>query len=84
VFSITEPGSIPVAYPRWLDWRIDRRKAADCEPLPLVPPGTSFCAMCWGQGHIWRAARNGEGLIPQRCSACDGQRVCPNRPSETT
>jgi hypothetical protein len=76
VFAVTEPGSIPVAYPRWLDWRTDQRKSADYEPLPLVPSATSFCATCWGQGRIWSAARNGEGLIPQVCPVCDGQRVC--------
>jgi hypothetical protein len=64
-------------YQRWLDWRIDRRESTDHEPLPLVPCATSFCATCWGQGRIWGAARNGEGLIPQRCPGCDGQRVCP-------
>jgi hypothetical protein len=78
VFALTEPGSIPVVYQRWLDWRIDRRESADHEPLPLVPRATSFCAICWGQGRIWGAARNGEGLIPQRCPGCDGQRVCPS------
>lgn len=78
MFAVTEPGSIPVAYPRWIDWRIDRRTSAACEPLPLTPSATSFCATCWGQGRIWSAARNGEGLIPQRCPVCDGQRVCPS------
>ena len=82
MFSITEPDSIPVVYPRWRDWRIDRREAADAEPLPLVPHATSFCAMCWGQGRIWQPARNGEGLIPQRCSYCDGQRVSLHPPAD--
>jgi hypothetical protein len=44
--------------------------------LPLAPAATCFCATCWGQGRIWSPARNGEGLIPVTCRACDGQGVC--------
>lgn len=80
MFAVTEPGSIPVAYPRWHDWRSDRRESAARGPVPLLPRATSFCATCWGQGRIWSPARNGEGLIPQCCPACDGQRVRPTAP----
>jgi hypothetical protein len=79
VFAVTEPGSVPVAYTSWLDWRIDKRQSTDFDPLPLVPSATCFCAMCWGQGRIWSPARNGEGLIPQLCTTCFGQRVVPIR-----
>jgi hypothetical protein len=75
VFAVREPGSVPVAYPSWGDWRIDKRESADQDPCVLVPAKTSFCATCWGQGRIWSQARNGEGLIPHRCPACDGERV---------
>ncbi len=78
MFAVREPGSAPVAYPSWTDWRVDKRDSPDVVPVVLVPSGTSFCATCWGQGRIWSQARNGEGLIPVRCPACDGERVVRN------
>lgn len=78
MFAVTERDGMRVAYPNWDEWRIDRRAAATREPAPIVASNTSFCAACWGQGRIWTAARNGEGLIPVRCAACDGECVVPN------
>lgn len=75
MFAVQEPGSIPVAYRSWWDWRLDRRRVADTPPAPLVPTGVSFCAACWGQGRTWSQARNGEGLIPRTCVCCDGEGV---------
>ena len=78
MFAVREPGSVPVAYPSWTDWRVDKRESVDVGPFMLVPADTSFCATCWGQGRICSQARNGEGLIPHRCPACDGERVVRN------
>jgi hypothetical protein len=75
VFAVNEPGSVLVAYPSWIDWRVDRREAAATDPPSQIPSSTSFCATCWGQGKIWSPARNGEGLIPTCCPTCDGERV---------
>lgn len=75
MFAVTEPGSIPVAYRSWTDWRADRCRSRHATPAPLVPVGVSFCAACWGQGRTWTPARNGEGLIPTRCLVCDGEGV---------
>jgi hypothetical protein len=76
MFAVREPDSIPVAYASWVDWRLDRRDTAHLDdPPPLVAVGTSFCADCWGQGRVWRAARNGEGLVPCRCATCEGEGV---------
>ena len=75
MFAVQEPGSIPVAYRSWMDWREDRQRATCYDPVPLVPIGVSFCASCWGQGRTWSQARNGEGLVPVTCAGCDGEGV---------
>jgi hypothetical protein len=76
MIAVCEPHSVPVAYTSWDHWRTDRRDTALFdEPLPLVPRDTSFRASCWGQGRVWRAARNGEGLVPCRCGTCGGEGV---------
>jgi hypothetical protein len=62
---------IPVRYEGWTEWRTQ----IPLEPLPLIAPGTGFCAMCWGSGHIHREAANGEGLVPQQCLTCRGSGV---------
>jgi hypothetical protein len=55
---------LPVLYRSWSAWR---RERPDAEP-GAVP--ADFCAACWGQGRILRAARNGEGLVPEPCADC--------------
>ncbi|MFN8110610.1 MAG: hypothetical protein U0Y82_12320 [Thermoleophilia bacterium] len=79
MFAVTEPGSIPVAYRSWDEWRVDRQRRTVEEPIPLVPASASFCAGCWGQGRTWSPARNGEGLIPVACPVCDGEGVVRHR-----
>ena len=79
MFAVQEPGSIPVAYRSWCDWRTERRRTTDASPLPLVPTGVSFCASCWGQGRTWSQARNGEGLVPVPCTGCGGEGVVRGR-----
>ena len=61
---------IPVRYESWDAWRADVTQPLP--PAPLIAAGTASCPRCWGQGSIWEAARNGEGLVPQRCEACAG------------
>jgi len=75
VFAVCEPDSIPVVYDSWGEWREDRRRILTEPPLPTAPATVAFCALCWGQGRIWSAARNGEGLIPVACGHCQGQGV---------
>jgi hypothetical protein len=61
---------IPVRYESWEAWRADVTQPLPA--APLIAAGTASCPRCWGQGRIWEAARNGEGLVPQRCSSCAG------------
>ena len=61
---------IPVRYESWDAWRADVTQPLP--PVPLIAAGTASCPRCWGQGRIWEAARNGEGLVPRRCEACAG------------
>ena len=68
VFAGSPP--VPVLYESWDAWRADVT-----QPLPkapLIAAGTASCPGCWGQGRIWEAARNGEGLVPQPCEVCAG------------
>ncbi len=65
---------IPVRYESWEAWRAD---VAEPPPAaPLVAAATASYALCWGQGRLWEAARNGQGLIPHDCPAagraCEG------------
>ncbi len=53
---------IPVRYESWDAWRADVTQPLP--PAPLIAAGTASCPRCWGQGRIWEAARNGEGLVP--------------------
>lgn len=72
MIAVLDPTGLLVAWPTWGDWREDRRRDAEVEPVPLIPAGVSFCASCWGQGRIHRQARNGEGLVPTACGTCGG------------
>jgi hypothetical protein len=64
---------IPVRYEGWPEWRVELLTPRD--PIPLIAPGTGFCAMCWGSGHIHHEAMNGEGLVPRQCLTCRGSGV---------
>lgn len=64
---------IPVRYEGWSEWRVEL--LTPLAPPPLIAPGTGFCAMCWGSGHIHSEAANGEGLVPQQCLTCRGSGV---------
>ena len=64
---------IPVRYESWPEWRDEL--LTPLEPMPLIAPGTGFCAMCWGSGQIHSEAANGEGLVPHRCLTCHGSGV---------
>lgn len=44
----------------------------DLSPHAAPRAATTFCAVCWGVGHIRRPAANGEGLIPVACGYCAG------------
>jgi hypothetical protein len=68
---------IPVRYEDWGEWRTEL--AVTAKRLPLIAPGTCFCAMCWGAGRVLRQAANGEGLVPLRCATCAGSGVIPLR-----
>jgi hypothetical protein len=70
--AIVLAGSPPllVRYESWDAWRADITQPLP--PAPLIAPSTASCSRCWGQGRVWAPARNGEGLIPQACEACDG------------
>jgi DnaJ-class molecular chaperone len=67
--------ALPVVYRSWSEWRAHCRTRRDTArgsagAAPNVA-ATEFCATCWGNGRILRHARNGEGLIPTACGACD-------------
>jgi len=66
---------VPVRYSDWGAWR-DELAALDA-PIPLVPPGTRSCALCWGAGRVHHQARNGEGLVPSPCPDCGGGGLVP-------
>jgi len=61
----------PVAYRDRAEWRRSR------EPAPPPPAPAQFCAMCWGQGRVLRAAANGEGHVPVACATCGGSGSVP-------
>lgn len=72
--TITEghPIAVPVYFESWDEWRRERRDATPLPPAPLAAAGTSSCPLCWNQRVIWEPARNGEGLVPVRCTGCGG------------
>lgn len=66
---VVHEDQFPVMYDDWDHWR-RYRGIADMPELSLPP--ASFCGLCWGQGRIHEAARNGEGYVPRECEACHG------------
>jgi hypothetical protein len=79
--TIVLAGSPPmlVRYESWDAWRAD--VLHPLPPAPLIAPGTGSCPLCWGQGRLWEAARNGEGLVPHDCSPCTGSGLVLREPS---
>lgn len=65
---IVNDNLMPVIYPNWEAWRVERLVMN--VPQPLIVPDTSFCGVCWGQGRLWELAANGEGYIPRPCVTC--------------
>lgn len=76
VFFGTPP--VPVRYGSWDAWREDVR--TPLPPLRVIAPETVSCALCWGQGRIWEAAPNGEGLVPHGCWECGGSGLVRREP----
>jgi hypothetical protein len=69
---------LPVRYRSWGEWRLERPADGALAAVPGSVPA-EFCAGCWGQGRILRAAPNGEGLVPDPCGACAATGAAPSR-----
>lgn len=73
--KIRENAQAPaIAWPSWQAWRHGHRAPESVWFRDLTRPATAdWCLTCWGNGRIYAAAPNGEGLIPVRvCMACAG------------
>jgi hypothetical protein len=78
-FVLAGSSPIPVRYENWEAWRADVNQPLP--PAPLVASVTASCSLCWGQGRLWEAAHNGEGLVPQDCPVCAGSGLVLEEPS---